>query len=146
MTHATATEAGPMTYDQLRNKLVVNTMAIEKEITETPALLQLVAEEAIRFGNIANNLEVDYKAAVGRKFLEARNEKKGNGKDNSEKDCDAIIESDAVLIQLKKDMLAARGDYQRWYDLQKSFRTKADALEAYKSFIVSGYVLYKKAV
>ena len=145
MTHATATEAGPMSYEQLRNRLVINTMAVEKEIAETPALLQLVAEEAIRHGNIASELEVDYKAATARKFMAARNGTKANGKDNSEKDCDALLESDETLIALKKQLIQAQNDYQRWYDLQKSYRTKADALEAYKSFIISGYVLYKKA-
>lgn len=145
MAAGTATQAGPLTYDQLRNKLLINNMAIEKELLETPSLLQLVAEEAIRVGNIAQELETDYKALKAKKFMEARSGKKANGKDNSEADCDAILDLDPDCITMKKQLIQAQGEYQKWFDLQKSFRLKADALEAYKSFIISGYVLYKKA-
>lgn len=139
----------PHTFEEMMGFLETNEMEIEKELIRTPVRIQQAADEAARLGKLLNDLKIEEKTTRALLWKKASYDpvtgKKWKSTEKNVEDKENEVNEEQAMVDIRLKINSAEQQYQRWYDLVRSFRNKQQALDQYATMVVSGYVGYKRA-
>ena len=134
----------PLTYDQIRAKMTFNIDYIDKEVQQQADVYQMIIEEACFYGQALNALEVKYETTKAMTELTVRKTFEASAIKATEGKVEAEVKVNAILTQLKLDIVDAKALYDKWYGLKKAWEMRQSSVDSTVRMMLSGYIAYRK--